>query len=238
MALFTSIVDLDSIQVPSSNFKSEQHIAEIEALARTMLNLQASTHIPVVRSLGIDKYELVSDHLSYYAYLKARELDEKLPDRLMVFIMDAKNEADIRSQLEVREEIQKPDGNGSKNLGLKLGNLEAQVKQSSEQMTTALAQLKIELLEAIDTKLPKPIPALEAFNRIDEPAIATDALRKMAFLGNTKAQGLIQKLQKFKQKNPGQEFESFAEVLKTIRTESGAPALSEIKMLEVIDRWN
>jgi len=238
MALFTSIVDLDSIQVPSSDFQPELHTTEIEALARTMLHLQASIHIPVVRSLGIDEYELVSDHLSYYAYLKARELDEKLPDRLMVFIMDAKNEADICRQLEVREEISQASGGGSTNLGLKLGNLEGQVKQSSEQMTAAIAQLKIDLLAAIDTKLPKPIPALEAFNRIEEPAIAHDAINKMAFLGSKKAQGIIQKLKEFKQNNPRQEFKGFAEVLEAIKSNPGARALSEKAMLEVIDRWN
>jgi hypothetical protein len=238
MALFTSIVDLDSIQVPSSDFQPELHTTEIEALARTMLHLQASIHIPVVRSLGIDEYELVSDHLSYYAYLKARELDEKLPDRLMVFIMDAKNEADICRQLEVREEISQASGGGSTNLGLKLGNLEGQVKQSSEQMATAIAQLKIDLLAAIDTKLPKPIPALEAFNRIEEPAIAHDAINKMAFLGSKKAQGIIQKLKEFKQNNPRQEFKGFAEVLEAIKSNPGARALSEKAMLEVIDRWN
>jgi len=238
MALFTSIVDLDSIQVPSSDFQPELHTTEIEALARTMLHLQASIHIPVVRSLGIDEYELVSDHLSYYAYLKARELDEKLPDRLMVFIMDAKNEADICRQLEVREEISQASGGGSTNLGLKLGNLEGQVKQSSEQMTAAIAQLKIDLLAAIDTKLPKPIPALEAFNRIEEPAIAHDAINKMAFLGSKKAQGIVQKLKEFKQNNPRQEFKGFAEVLEAIKSNPGARALSEKAMLEVIDRWN
>jgi len=240
MALFTSIVDLDSIQVPSSNFKPELQTTEIEALARTMLNLQASTHIPVVRSLGIDEYELVSDHLSYYAYLKARELDEKLPDRLTVFIMDAKNEADIRSQLEVRETIgQVPAPSDPAKLNLRLSNLEDRVTQTSEQMTRAIAQLKIELLEAIDTKLPKPIPALEAFNRIDEPAIAHDAINKMAFLGIKKSQDIVQRLQEFKKKQQGKEFKSFAEVLEAIgKNTRGARILSEKRMLEAIDRWN
>jgi hypothetical protein len=242
MALFTSIVDLDSIQVPSSNFKPEQHIAEIEALARTMLNLQASTHIPVVRSLGIDEYELVSDYLSYYAYLKARELDEKLPDRLMVFIMDAKNEADIRSQLDMRAKlppVPNPDPSLA-DLDLRLSNLEGRVKQGSEQMSSAIAQLKTEFLEAIDAKLPPPVPvlpALEAFNQILDPAIAQATLRNLTFLGNKKAQDIVQRLQEFKQKNQGQDFKSFAEVLEATK-DGRTRALSEIKMLEVIDRWN
>ena len=243
MALFTSIVDLESIQVPNSDFKPELYATEIEALARKILHLEASIHIPVVRSLGIDEYELISEHLVYYAYLKARELDENLPDRLMVFIMDAKNEADIRAQLDVtakiRQQVPNPNPDPSPvNLDLRLDNLEGKVTQTSEQMTRAIAQLKIELLEAIDTKLPKPIPALEAFNRIDEPAIAAAALSKMAFLGNKKAQGIVQKLTEFKQDNPGQEFKGFAEVLKAIKSNPGARALSEKAMLEAIDRWN
>jgi hypothetical protein len=233
MALFTSIVDLESIQIPSSDFKPKSHATEIEALARKILHLEASIHIPVVRSLGIDEYELVSEHLTYYAYLKARELDEKLPEQLMVFIMDAKNEADILGQLEVTAKISQAsrDDSSSANPDLKLSNLEDRVTQSSEQMT----QLKIELLAAIDSKLPKPIPALEAFNRIDEPAIAHDTINKMAFLGSKKAQKIVQKLKEFKEMQPGQEFKSFAEVLGALR---GTRLLSEAKMLEVIDRWN
>jgi hypothetical protein len=239
MALFTSIVDLESIQVPSSDFKPKLYATEIEALARKILHLEASIHIPVVRSLGIDEYELVSEHLTYYAYLKARELDEKLPDRLMVFIMDAKNTADIQGQLEVTEKIRQVSGGSSNDTDLKLSNLEDRVAQASEQMTTAIAQLKTELLAAIDTKLPKPIPALEAFNRIDEPAIAHDAINKMAFLGIKKAQDIVQKLQEFKKKQQGQQFKSFAEVLEAIGKNSrGHKILSEERMLKAIDRWN
>lgn len=241
MALFTSIVDLESIQLPISEFKPELHTTEIEALAQKILHLEASIHIPVVRSLGIDEYELVSEHLTYYAYLKARELNKELPEQLMVFIMDAKNEADIRGQLEVTAKIsQVPKGNsGSTNPDLKLSNLEDRVRQTSEQMTAAIAQLKTELLEAIDAKLPKPIPVLEAFNRIEEPAIAHDTINKMAFLGSKKAQDIVQKLQALKKKRPEQEFKSFAEVLEAIGKNSrGHRILSEAKMLEAIDRWN
>ena len=241
MALFTSIVDLESIQAPNSDFKPELYATEIEALARKILHLEASIHIPVVRSLGIDEYELVSEHLSYYAYLKARELDEKLPDRLMVFIMDAKNEGDIRGQLEVTAKIsQASKGDpGSANLDLKLGNLEGKVTHASKQMTDAIAQLKTELLAAIDTKLPKPVPALEAFNRILEPTIAHDALTKMEFLGGKTAQDIVQRLQESKKKQQGQEFKSFAEILEAIGKNSrGHKILSEERMLKVIDRWN
>ena len=237
MALFTSIVDLESIRVSGSDFRPELHTTEIEALARKILHLEASIHIPIVRSLGIDEYELASEHLSYYAYLKARELDKKLPDRLMVFIMDAKNEADIRGQLEVTEQIRQASiGDPTvANPDLRLSNLEDRVTQASKQMTDAIAQLKTDLLAAIDTKLPKPIPALEAFNRIDEPAIAHDVINKMAFLGSKKAQKIVQKLKEFKETHSGQEFKSFAEVLGALR---GTRLLSEAKMLEVIDRWN
>jgi len=160
----------------------------------------------------------------------------------MVFIMDAKNEADIRAQLDVtakiRQQVPNPDPSPV-NLDLRLDNLEGKVTQTSEQMTRAISQLKIELLAAIDTKLPKPVPALEAFNRIDEPAIAHDAINKMAFLGIKKSQDIVQRLQEFKKKQQGKEFKSFAEVLEAIgKNTRGARILSEKRMLEAIDRWN
>jgi hypothetical protein len=247
MALLTSIVDLESIQVPNSDFNPKSYTAEIEALARTMVHLQASIHIPVVRSLGIDEYELVSDHLTYYAYLKAREFDQELPEQLMVFIMEKNNEADIRRQLEVTEKIHqasRPDpvhtkGAESTNSDLRLDNLEGQVKQSSEQMKSAIAQLKAEMLEAIDAKLPRSIPALEAFNRILEPKIAHDALKKMEFLNSKKAQEIISKLQEFKQNHPDQEFKTFAEVAAAVgKNNKGQRLVTEGTLIKLIDRWN
>jgi hypothetical protein len=247
MALFTSIVDLDSIQVPNSDFHPEQQAVEIEALARKILPLEASIAVPVVRSLGIDEYELVSQHLSYYAYLKARELNEKLPDRLTVFIMDKKNEADICGQLEVTEKIHQASSSNSvqtnsvksPNSDLRLDNLEGQIKQSSEQMKAAIAQLKAEMLEAIDAKLPRSIPVLEAFNRILEPAIAHEALKKMAFLNSKKAQEIISKLQEFKQDHPNQEFKTFAEVAAAVgKNNKGQRLVTEGTLIKLIDSWN
>jgi uncharacterized protein (UPF0216 family) len=66
MSLLTSIVDLESIEVDPTSIPSDLNNkqTEIEALAHAIIELKGGLlRIPVVRSLGIDKYKLVSGHL-------------------------------------------------------------------------------------------------------------------------------------------------------------------------------
>jgi hypothetical protein len=91
------IVDLESIQPPKFPAGSE---SSIETLANTIINLRGLLHLPVLYSLGIEEYELISGHTEFYAYLKAREFDDSLPDRLTVLVADKKNEVDVQKQLQ------------------------------------------------------------------------------------------------------------------------------------------
>lgn len=237
MPLLTSIVDLDSIHVTHSPFQPQSKSTEIEALARTVIDLGGLVNIPVVQLKGIDEYDLVSGHLEYFAYLKAREFSPALPDRLTVFIADKKNQVSIHSQLEILSAIEPPiddlSARSSKDgiSDLRIGNLEKRVDQSSQDLQAAIAQLKLDLLAAIDAKLPQPIPPLDSFNRILEPEVAHTVQRKMEFLGTKKAQKIVTQLQAVK---PSQNFKTFKDVL----TALGKGFLSEGKLLEVIDRWN
>jgi hypothetical protein len=230
MALLTSIVDLDSIRVKNPPFQPQSKSTEIEALARTVIELGGLIDIPIVQLSGIEEYDLVSGHLEYFAYLKALELSPTLPDRLTVFIMNNKNETPIRSQLSILGQITTPPvitGNDD----LRMNNLELRVSQGFQELSAAIAQLKVDILLAIDAKLPRPIPPLDSFNRISEPEIAHMVQRKMEFLGAKKAQKIVSQLQANK---PSKDFKSFRDVLTALSKGS----LSQAKLLEVIDRWD
>ena len=239
MSLLTFIVDLDSIQLNSAPFAPTDRQAEIETLAHAIVELRGLLKIPVVRELGIDAYELVSGHLEYYAFLKAREIDDQLPDRLTVFILKPSNEKAILRQLEASQAIQQATTSPSNpaqsdsTLALKVSNLESRLDQNAKQTSAELAQFKAEVLAAIDTKLPQPLPPLEAFNRIQDPIVQVQVLGKLAFLGKKKAEKIVDQLRVY-QTNHNVEFRQFGEVIQAL--EKGT--LSAAKMLEVIDQWN
>ena len=236
MALLTSIVDVDSIRVKNSPFQPQSKSTEIEALARTVIELGGLINIPIVQLSGIEEYDLVSGHLEYFAYRKALEFSPALPDRLTVFIADKKNETSIRSQLDILGQIKTSStttttGTTTSADDLRMNNLELRVSQASQELGAAIAQLKVDMLLAINAKLPQPIPPLDSFNRILEPEIAHMVQRKMEFLGATKAQKIVSQLQANK---PSQDFKSFRDVLAAL----GKGFLAKEKLVDVIDRWN
>jgi hypothetical protein len=241
MSLLTSIIDLDSIHVDSVSapFQPEDKATEIEALAHTIVELGGLIEIPLVRTVQIDEYELVSGHLEYYAFLKARELDSNLPDRITVFILKPKLERAMLKQHEVSQAVRRLESShpsepevGSSSLDV--SNLGSRIDVSSKQLAAAIQQLKSEIIAAIDAKLPQPLSPLEAFNRIDEPAVQEQVFRKLEFLNQRKARKIIERIHEHKKAHSKSEFKKFRDVLDIL--EKGT--LSEKKMLEVIDRWN
>lgn len=111
MDLQTSLIDLDSIeQVEENSFSIDpaEQAAEIQMLAKTVILIKGLLRIPVVEQIGIESYKLISGHFDYYSYLRARELDPSLPDRLRVFIVNPKKEIakGILEQLEAIDSLQ------------------------------------------------------------------------------------------------------------------------------------
>ena len=88
------------------------------------------------------------------------------------------------------------------------------------------------MLAAIDTKLPQPLPPLEAFNQINDPTIKMQVLGKLAFLGKKKAEKIVAQLEAYQTKHNA-EFRQFSEVIQALEKGTLSPA----KMLEVIDQW-
>ena len=220
MQLLTSIIDIDSIQVKDSLFDPEHNATKIEALANTIIDLGGLVNIPVVQQINLEDYELISGHLEYYAYLKAVQINSKLPDRLTVFISNKKNEAAINKQLEILETIDNTQKDTSKSvsavgnsseLDLKIKNLESSIKHNDEVFHSELEKLKTEILREIENKLPKPIPPLDAFNRIREPEVAFKVQRKLEFLGAKKAQKVVSRLQKLSNQENHKPYTSFSE---------------------------
>jgi len=248
MELLTSIVDIDSIQFKKTPFAPTEKATQIEALANTIIDLGGLVNVPVVQQISVDEYELISGYLEYYAYLKAREINFRVPDRMTVFVSNNKNQAAIRQQLEILDVIEDTKQNFSQNttskpsdIDLRIKNLESSINQNNKLIFTALEQQKAEILAAIEARLPQPIPPMEALNRILEPEIALQVQRKLEFIGAKKAKKVVALLQEVSKRENHQPFQSFAEivsVLKVPRGDKSTKLISEGKMMEIIDRWN
>jgi hypothetical protein len=230
------IVDLESIHPPKFPDNSE---GSIETLANTIVNLRGLLHLPVLHSLGIEEYELISGHTEFYAYLKAREFDDSLPDRITVLVADKKNESDIQKQLQTIVPVSKSAvQNISTSESIDLSNLEAKLERLFSSQHKSIDSLQTTLLTKLEQALPQPLAILVAFDRVTEPAIALQISKNLAFLGDAKVKKILALLQAAK--NSGQSLTSIANVQTALtETRSGKQIklIGDKKMLEMIDRW-
>jgi hypothetical protein len=231
------IVDLESIQPPKFPAGSE---SSIETLANTIVNLRGLLHLPVLYSLGIEEYELISGHTEFYAYLKAREFDDSLPDRLTVLVADKKYEADIQKQLQTVAPVSKsvkPIASNT-NETIDFSNLEAKLDRLFGGQQKSIDSLQTTLLTKLDQALPQPLPILVAFDRVAEPAIVLQISKNLAFLGDAKVKKILALLQAAKKSD--QSLTSIANVQAALTETRGGKQtrlIGDKKMLEILDRW-
>jgi hypothetical protein len=237
------IVDLESIQPPKFPAGSE---SSIETLANTIVNLRGLLHLPVLYSLGIEEYELISGHTEFYAYLKAREFDDSLPDRLTVLVADKKNEVDIQKQLQTVAPVSEfavgvsSQLSSSASKAIDFSNLEAKLERLFSSQQKSIESLQNNLINKIDSSLPEPLPILVAFNRVMEKSIEAQILMKLTnFVGKTKASKICSQLKVAKEQ--GERFTSLTIIQKTLTTTNKQGKQSRLigaeKMLEILDQW-
>lgn len=234
MNIKTSIIDLESIQVPQVPTEDANLI---EALANSIVELGGLLRPPVLRILGIDEYEVISGHMEFYAYLQARQFDHTLPDRLTALIVDKKHEAAVQKQLSTTTStapVQPMVTDGS----VAISNLDAKLERLFANQHQSIDALQNTLLTKLEHSLPQPLPILIAFDRVTEPAITLQISKNLAFLGDAKVKKILNLLQTAKKS--GQDLTSIAAVQAAlIETRSGkqTKVIGDKKMLEILDRW-
>ena len=245
MKLETNLIDLDSMV--GKQKLPEPDPEKLKYLGHAISALGGLIQVPVMREGEDETYELVHGYFEYQAYLKAREINPELPDRMRVFVITKKNEDAIQQQLEVFETLSggvdnPTNGSGavSPDLAIKLNNLVSAVELLQKDVKTTAADNQQAILGAIDERIPKPIAPLDAFNRIDEPQIAQEVLKKLtAVLRESKAQDIVANLQTYHKQQPDHPLSSFGEVIEAVGKDSRRRRyLTENTMLKVIDQWN
>jgi hypothetical protein len=244
MKLETTLIDLDCLVV-NQQF-DEPDSEQVTYLAHSIASLGGMIQIPVVKQLDIETFELIKGYFEYQAYLKARELNPDLPDRMRVFIITPKNEAAIQQQLKVLESLSSHSGGASgggeglsQELNFKLNNLASAIELLQRNVKETAVESQTAIIEALDERILKPLPPLEAFNRIQELTVAKQVLDNLQkVLRDSKAQQIVLNLQTYHQAS-GQPLESFVGVIDAVGKDSrGRRYLTEKTMVKVIDTWS
>jgi len=237
-----SKINISHIDISPNDVNTEFDEQKILSLAYSIASLQGLLRIPIVKEVGIDKYELIFGLFEYKAYQKALEINPELPKGLRVFIVNEENEAKIREQIKVFEDLGNIYSSATDNeeeirLKLTTSNFFSIIEDIKNNQKMTSEQTKEDysnLTNLIEKKLPKPLPPLEAFNKIKSPEITGKVKKNLAFLGASKQEKIIKKLTDIKDKNPDHEFKSFGQVI----YELGKGCISKDKMLDIIDNWN
>ncbi len=240
MELTTQILDLESIQLSKqNNLNAAKSPVEIEALAHAIVEAQGLLSIPLVRQIDLENYELISGEFEFNAYLKALEFDVNLPERIGVYIVNPKEEAVARKQIEltrlstdhkIGQSVQDP------NLSLLLENVVKRLENLDQKMATqeSLDQSATRILDSLDDRIPVPLPMFQAFDRILEVSVEIQIKKNLLArrLSDANAQKVISLLKEAKEK--GESLGSFSAILKILK---GKKLLGQDRLITLSDSW-
>jgi hypothetical protein len=228
--LFPSLVAVKRITctVPRSNFAE----ADLEKLAKLILESGGLINPIIVCRNGMDAYEIVDGDFEYYAAVRARELEPLKGETIGAFILEEDNEELLREQLKIlrkdaitENQTVREIPQQSSSLEQRLTNIETRLENRINELKTESLQEKQALLERVkelESRIPKPVPLLEALNTQDKFKLAT----------NLKNAGLkpqiIEKILKERDLEP---FASFENLLERIK------GLGEKTAIKLIDKW-
>lgn len=260
MKLMTQLLDIESIQ-PSKNrsYDVSKSVTKIEALAHAIVEAQVLLSIPIVKQIDLENYELISGDLEFHAYLKALELDNNLPERIGVYIINAKEEKVACKQVELTrqftsDEETPPSLNENVLLGLenalkRLENNQKIYDHSIDQINNTMVtkefmnQVIDRILSALNTNSSGQIPhvlasdSLGMFHTLEnilDPSSEAQVYGNFAvFLGRgKKLKNMMELLKDAKERN--ESLQSFDAVLKVV---GGKGYFTENRLRIVSENW-
>ncbi|MDQ2097684.1 MAG: ParB N-terminal domain-containing protein [Tychonema bourrellyi B0820] len=230
--LFPSLVAVKRITsaVPRSNFAE----ADLERLARLILESGGLINPIIVRRNGMDAYEIVDGDFEYYAAARAKEIEPLKGETIGAFILEEENEKLLLEQLEIHRKtaiIDNPSANKvpqqSSSFEQRLTNIETRLENRINELKaeyTREKQALIERVKDVESRIPKPVPLLEALNTQDKFKLATNLKN-----AGIKAQ-IIEQIIKQRDLEP---FASFENVLERMK----GKGLGDKTMIKLIDKW-
>jgi ParB family chromosome partitioning protein len=214
--------------VPRSNFAE----ADLEKLARLILESGGLINPIIVRRNGMDAYEIVNGDFEYYAAARAKEIEPLKGETIGAFILEEENEKLLLEQLEIIKKTAITEKKSisevpqqSSSFEQRLTNIETRLENRINELKaeyTREKQALIERVKEVESHIPKPVPLLSALNTQKE-----SQLRINLNNAGIKSQ-IIDQIIKQRDLEP---FTSFEYVVQRIK------GLGDKTMIKLIDYW-
>jgi len=229
--LFPSLVAVKRITstVPRSNFAEP----ELEKLARLILESGGLINPIIVRRNGMDAYEIVDGDFEYYAAARAKEIEPLKGETIGAFILEEENEELLLEQLEILRKTANTENPSvsvvpqpSSSFEQRLTNIETRLENRINELKaeyTREKQALIERVKDVESRIPKPVPLLEALNTQDKVKLAIN-LKNAGIASQTMRENIITQ-------RDLEPFTSFEDVVQRIK------GLGDKTMIKVIDNW-
>lgn len=169
MQWMMKILDTKNIQLDEGDeFDEKLHEANIEAVAHKIVALKGLLSVVLVRKISFENYSIVSGHLEYFAYLKALEFDNTLPDRIGVFIVEPEMISLAKDQISTLEPIFSPGPEGDSRESFPMNQLLKPLNRIEQKIITTgqIDRLQSTVITAIDDRVPKILPMFGALDGI------------------------------------------------------------------------
>ena len=215
--------------VPRSNFAE----ADLEKLARLILESGGLINPIIVRRNGMDAYEIVNGDFEYYAAARAKEIEPLKGETIGAFILEEENEELLLEQLKILKKTAITEKKSisevpqqSSSFEQRLTNIETRLENRMNELKaeyTREKQALIERVKEVESRIPKPVPLLEALNT-QEPSKLAINLKNAGIASQTMRENIIAQ-------RDLEPFTSFENVVQRIK------GLGEKTMIKVIDNW-
>ncbi|RAM52098.1 MAG: chromosome partitioning protein ParB [Hapalosiphonaceae cyanobacterium JJU2] len=240
------MVDVASItsSLPRSNFQE----ADLDIMADMILESGGIIKPLVLEKIGFEKYEVIDGHFEYYAAVKAREKNPSEGEMVNALIITPEKQEAILKQAKVIQELENHNKLAEKNT-VEATNISRSVinefyfeKQINE-LRSELAQERQErhklydILNEIESQVPKQIPLLEAFNNLPLVEL-TFQLRTAGNFSDEKIAKIVESIEKERKKK---KFMSLSDVIARVKITSGKKQIKGItsdKMVDIVDTWS
>lgn len=237
MSFAPSLVAVRKItsSVPRSHFDP----GAIDEAANLILSLGALLDPLIVRRIDLESFELLDGHFAYYAAVRARELDPLKGETVLAFIADETSQGAIARQADLlRSAGQKinqcetpvPISHEPSELGNRFSHFERRLEQMMNGLEQKVLQEHQNLgrrLKGLEEQLPKPIDALETFNKADRITLF-DRL-KTAGMTEKRARTLCLRIEETRKNS------SFSSLRDLVQRIEGLGADGLLKLLEAWD---
>ncbi|MBE9096054.1 ParB N-terminal domain-containing protein [Tychonema sp. LEGE 07203] len=215
--------------VPRSNFAEP----DLEKLARLILDSGGLINPIIVRRNGMDAYEIVDGDFEFYAAARAKEIEPLKGETIGAFILEEENEELLLEQLEILRKTAVTESQSVSNVPQQSSSFEQRLTNIETRLENRINELKaeytrekqalIERVKEVESRIPKPVPLLEALNTQNPSKLAIN-LKNAGIASQTIRQNIITQ-------RDLEPFTSFENVVQRIK------GLGDKTMIKVIDNW-